>query len=442
MVLRKERSPAFPRQRGVFQGSLLSPLLFNVYIDALARALDTGDDYIRALLFADDIVLLPRTQPELDLLLDYVTAWCATAHIPVNHAKCGVVLRSPDPLVAAVAGQPLPVVPWYPYLGVPFGPDGPHWHQFAIRAARRAARFLQHALRNGQHLPPDARLTIVKVFVRASADYCLPLFAWFATAEHADALRVIANLHRLALDWVFAHAPVLANVCDVTGVPLLEQLLPVPPRRADNIADVIAGTGSFERRCDELILRTHWHLQSLAPDHPLRLPRLLPVLQCFAEAPLVVAYQAALRDARHIPLTEWILADRLTAFASLRLRLAAYILPTARLRPSLRDFTLSIADPALRARAILWRRNRLFVRRVCPCGLIFTRAHVNRCGLLRTVTPPPLCAIFRRQLSQLGVTSIAGYGGGFTPLDAALNLRKELLFQRMLDHLEACLQVR
>jgi len=439
IVLNKQRSPPFPRQRGVFQGSLLSPLLFNVYIDALACALDTGDDYIRAQLFADDIALLPRSQPELDLLLDRVVAWSAAAHVDINVAKCGVVLRSDPSIFAVIAGQPLPVVPWYPYLGVPFGPDGPDWTQFALRTARRAARFLQHALRHGQHLPHDARLTICKVFVRASADYCLPLFTWFTDSSHADAIRLLVNLHRLTLDWVFARAPVLANVCATIGVDALEQQLPVPLRRADNIADTLAGLGSFDRRSEELVLRTHLHLQSLAPDHPLRLPVFRPVLAVFEQAPLVLAYQASRADPRPLPLPDWIRQDRLTSFSRQRLRLATYILPTARLRPSLRDFSLTIPDAALRARAILWRRNRLFIGRRCPCGLAFTRAHVNRCDLLRGVAPHPLRAIFRRQLAQLGVTAVNGYAGGFTPIDTALNLRKPQLLRTLLDHLDACL---
>ncbi len=76
-----------PQCRGVRQGCSLSPALFNIYINELARALDQSaapgltllDTEVKCLLFADDLVLLSPTkeglQQHLDLLHSFCQSW-------------------------------------------------------------------------------------------------------------------------------------------------------------------------------------------------------------------------------------------------------------------------------------------------------------------------------------------------------------------------------
>ncbi|KAJ9079491.1 hypothetical protein DSO57_1034849 [Entomophthora muscae] len=69
-----------PKERGLFQGSILSPLLFDIFIDGAALALmlafpinEIG--YHTALFFANDIKIQHKDPPELQRGLDILSDW-------------------------------------------------------------------------------------------------------------------------------------------------------------------------------------------------------------------------------------------------------------------------------------------------------------------------------------------------------------------------------
>ena len=82
----KKRAHFFPQGRGGRQGCSLSPTLFDVYINELARALEKSaapgltllESEVRCLLFADDLVLLSPTKEGLQQHLDLLHRFCQT----------------------------------------------------------------------------------------------------------------------------------------------------------------------------------------------------------------------------------------------------------------------------------------------------------------------------------------------------------------------------
>ena len=130
-------SPPFEAEMGVKQGCLLSPLLFNCWLDDLVgrERLERDDLLVRipgrsgmlllsALLFADDIVIIAANESQAQAKLDALTAWCDENAAMVGIAKCGAMLvqvpgqaaRSAD-LALTIQRKQVPVVKQYKYLG-------------------------------------------------------------------------------------------------------------------------------------------------------------------------------------------------------------------------------------------------------------------------------------------------------------------------------------
>ncbi|MFO0359348.1 MAG: RNA-directed DNA polymerase, partial [Flavobacteriales bacterium] len=99
---------------GVLQGSLISPILFNVMIDDLIS--DLSMLAFDVLGYADDIAVICRTRDELENVIRMVESWSKTNSIEINRKKSGIlVIRGHD---EAKSILDIPVVQRYKYLGI------------------------------------------------------------------------------------------------------------------------------------------------------------------------------------------------------------------------------------------------------------------------------------------------------------------------------------
>ncbi len=96
-----QQGDTFPSTRGVKQGDQLSPLLLGLFIDRLesflaARAPTLGarvtGRLLRAILYANDFVLLAESAQDLQALLDVLKEFCTAAGMRANLKKCEVVV--------------------------------------------------------------------------------------------------------------------------------------------------------------------------------------------------------------------------------------------------------------------------------------------------------------------------------------------------------------
>ena len=90
----------FPQSRGVKQGCSLTPTLFDIYIDQLAKSLEESeipgltlsDIEVKCLLLADDLILLTPSKEALQKQQDQLLKFCQTWALTVNLEKTKVMV--------------------------------------------------------------------------------------------------------------------------------------------------------------------------------------------------------------------------------------------------------------------------------------------------------------------------------------------------------------
>eukprot|EP00808_Paulinella_micropora_P014346 g50293.t1 len=146
-----------PVAQGVRQGDPLSPVLFLIFIDALAEMLAErckGLAYspegpatrrqLRSLLYADDVVMLAESPEELNAMIEVVRSFCDTWRIEINLAKSQVMEVHPRGVCRKAEGyyygsKAIEVVKQYKYLGLTLT-DTLSWdahHERALAKARK-----------------------------------------------------------------------------------------------------------------------------------------------------------------------------------------------------------------------------------------------------------------------------------------------------------------
>ena len=89
----------FKVNSGLRQGCLISPLMFNIYINDLAMVikdkckgvkLENGNE-LCLLMYADDIVFLAETEDDLQLMLNVLSEWCKSWEVTVNLKKSQIM---------------------------------------------------------------------------------------------------------------------------------------------------------------------------------------------------------------------------------------------------------------------------------------------------------------------------------------------------------------
>ena len=404
-------SRAIPKENGLFQGSLLSPDLFNWYINDLAATLNNASHagLPNSLLFADDILLQTTSIEHGQQMLDQTHAWCIANDMAVNIAKCGTFSKDAS---FQIDGKPIPVVNSYKYLGVPMGKTGIRETELLknhLEKATKASLFVSRSLCS-RGWPETAKLTIYKTFVRSTMEHAAPLIVLLkkqATAKTSmralkKGIEHLDNLQTDCLRWVLSK------------------------KRAKKILQAMTATPNIEWRFEELTARLRVHLLAMHPSHELRFwkdnPGACQLVQAAYTYPVGGCITTA-NISNHYR-TQFLATCKASS------RLAALIDDSCRTDIGI-DCCLEIPDYKVRALAIAWRTNTFGLRATCnKCSCPFNRKHVNTC-FTSSITGKLALSFERSKNAPLT------FGREYTILDHLLNARRHDLFYREICRLQA-----
>lgn len=178
LVVNGCHSPLIHRTKGIFQGAVLSPHLFNIFTDEMVEKLNPHYPRSTSLLaFADDHTVLASTLSEARDLLQVAIAWAAPKGLMINSSKSSILDRSGKDSVITIGDVSIRSVKRATYLGIPFTPEGIDWEHYVtqnVKDAERHVRFLCYQTRSW---PLMARAHLYRTFVRPTLEYGNALFA-------------------------------------------------------------------------------------------------------------------------------------------------------------------------------------------------------------------------------------------------------------------------
>jgi hypothetical protein len=385
-------------EKGLFQGSLLSPILFDVFIDDLASSINgmgSPNKVPECLLFADDILLQCSHPARMHVLLQLVEEWCLSNGMTINVPKSGTIYMS-HPLF--LNNIPIPVCDTYKYLGIPLGLSGIQPQALIAENIRKAtaALVLVKSSLVSRSWPPSTKINVYKTYIRSVFEYAAPLLILLQDMNHfpreiSKGIKAMQIIQNDAIKWIFYKKhPILT----------LESL---------------AGLASVRFRFEELTSRLRLHLDAIPEINP---------LYHWLKSPLNCALVN--RAYCYFVPKEYTIESIYAYYKQCSFESAAdknitakYLASHARLSTGM-DASLCIQNSKTRKLAIRWRCNSFGLHKTCAtCNRSFNRGH-TRC--LKLKLSRAIMADYTEALAS------DTFGNKYNILDHLLNTKMFSLF--------------
>ena len=186
-MLRINNTNSIPlhNKRGLLQGSSLSPMLFNFFVDPLLQKLNSNDFgkvtiqslglKSNALAFADDINLHSTNVNDMKLMLKACELWSLKVGMRFAPQKC-LVLNNAKIVEneLKIYGENLTIASEIKYLGIFFTNTGINWNSVHNERCKKALSVLMQLIgigMNGGGFTPQASTRLYKTFIRPILEY-------------------------------------------------------------------------------------------------------------------------------------------------------------------------------------------------------------------------------------------------------------------------------
>lgn len=369
LVVNGDLSKPILRNCGLPQGSSLSPVVFDMFIDPLNHQLNraTTNTIPSCLFFADDGALLCRSLSHAKSLLRVAEKWALDNGMIYNVDKCGVIHTNPpsndESRALHLNGNEIPAVDIYKYLGFPMTASGIDFTMHIISQTESTKSFLKFVQIQCNEWTPYTRYIVYNTFLRPKLEYGAPVgYAFQNFIGGKELVMKVQEVQNEAFAWVL-------NTNE----------------RNWRVTEGILGALPIVERFKHLRCGFQLHLANSNPQNPI--VHLLAVvshrqfISSFKSDKLYSefssSYQGSSNDskAQKSALHLFLLNCRWGYILKNSGVLVKYIPKTAR-TDSLMDITLK--SPAhLQRRLVSWRRGGLFLNSTCKCGAQWNRGHVE-----------------------------------------------------------------
>lgn len=184
---------------GVPQGSVLGPLLFNIYINDMTQQIKHGD----CRLYADDTLISTNVAGNIDRLqedVDRLRNWANTWGMLFNAKKCvHMELGKPEPTHRLfLGGDLIPTASVIKYLGV-YIDHTLKWNSHITKITAKASRSLGMIRRALQEAPVKTKLVAYNTIVRPILEYATQVWS----PHNVGLTKSIDMVQRKAIRWIY-----------------------------------------------------------------------------------------------------------------------------------------------------------------------------------------------------------------------------------------------
>jgi exonuclease III len=206
---------------GVAQGSLISPILYDWYVNDLVRILsgEFGQDSTYA--YADDIAVLCLGNSEARRALSATEAWAATNGAQINKKKCGLLrITKRETSIGIRELEGIPLLHEYKYLGLPL--DQSFTLKFLIEMIRRRTKAFVSRVGIIPHsiVGLSVKLNLWQCYARCHFEYYAPAIILCGQLNKFERMYTKSLKRALDLPLQTSNEPLLKAL----GIPSLLQM--------------------------------------------------------------------------------------------------------------------------------------------------------------------------------------------------------------------------